>query len=76
MSEFGDQSDTKWSMFSSSGLCEVVVQPEVDVGGVVEFPCLANTDSPPHLNEDPPPHSLDIAPGVRERERVILSPIT
>ncbi|XP_063865482.1 target of rapamycin complex 2 subunit MAPKAP1-like isoform X1 [Scylla paramamosain] len=45
-----------------TGLCEVVVQQESGVASVVEFPCLANTDSPPRLNEDPPPHSLDIAP--------------
>ncbi|XP_071525021.1 target of rapamycin complex 2 subunit MAPKAP1 isoform X2 [Panulirus ornatus] len=42
------------------GLCEVVVQVEPAAASVVEFPCLADTDSPPHIHEDPPPHSLDI----------------
>ncbi|KAG0712304.1 Target of rapamycin complex 2 subunit MAPKAP1 [Chionoecetes opilio] len=46
-----------------TGLCEVVVQQEAGSAPVVDFPCLATADSPPHpSNDDPPAHSLDIAP--------------
>ncbi|KAG7173374.1 Target of rapamycin complex 2 subunit MAPKAP1-like [Homarus americanus] len=44
-----------------TGLCEVVVQVEPAAESVAEFPCLADTESPPQHHEDPPPHSLDIA---------------
>ncbi|KAK8733682.1 hypothetical protein OTU49_006424 [Cherax quadricarinatus] len=44
-----------------TGVCEVVVQVEPAAAPVVEFPCLADTDSPPYNQEEPPPHSLDIA---------------
>ncbi|KAK4320781.1 hypothetical protein Pmani_008376 [Petrolisthes manimaculis] len=45
-----------------TGLCELVVQVEPGAAPVVEFPVLANTESPPHHeHDDPPPHSVDIA---------------
>ncbi|XP_066988872.1 target of rapamycin complex 2 subunit MAPKAP1 isoform X2 [Macrobrachium rosenbergii] len=44
-----------------TGLCEVVVQPEAGAASVVEFPFLADSESPPQGQEDPPLHSLDIA---------------
>ncbi|KAK7074219.1 hypothetical protein SK128_013910 [Halocaridina rubra] len=46
-----------------TGLCEVVVQPEPGAASVVEFPFLAESESPPYSQEDPPPHSLEIASG-------------
>ncbi|XP_047494365.1 target of rapamycin complex 2 subunit MAPKAP1-like [Penaeus chinensis] len=45
-----------------TGLCEVVVQNEPAAAPVAEFPCLADSDSPPpHIQDEPPPHSLEIA---------------